>query len=126
MTTMGPDSGSSSSSEPDDESLKPIDESDTVLSSNSGDVSDDVDSDSKDSPCTSSSDRETPAIVTMTARAYQLEMLEESLQQNIIVAVCPPWRPTPDIPLTHPLRWTLEVERLRCKSSDRSVRAKPC
>ncbi len=30
--------------------------------------------------------REQPAVVA--ARAYQLEMLEESLKQNIIVAVC--------------------------------------
>jgi hypothetical protein len=90
MTTMGPDSGSSSSSEPEDEPLKPVDEGDTVLSSNSGHVSDDVDSDSRDSPDSSSPDLEPPAIVTMTARAYQLEMLEESLQQNIIVAVCFP------------------------------------
>jgi hypothetical protein len=117
MTTMGPDSGSSSSSGPDDESLKPVDESDTVLTSNSGDASDDVDSDSKDS----SPDLEPPAIVTMTARAYQLEMLEESLQQNIIVAVCFPWRPTSDIPLTYSFRWTLAVERLRCKSGGRLV-----
>ena len=29
--------------------------------------------------------------MVMTARAYQLEMLEESLKQNIIVAVCFWW-----------------------------------
>jgi hypothetical protein len=80
-----------------------------------------VDSDSKDSPHIRSPDLEPPAIVTMTARAYQLEMLEESLQQNIIVAVCLLWRPTLDIPLTYFFRWTLAVERLRCKSSGRSV-----
>lgn len=93
---MAYDSGSSSSSEPDDESLGAVDESETVLSSTSGDVSDHVDLDSRDSPRSSSPDLEPPAIVTMTARAYQLEMLEESLKQNIIVAVCFPWTPTPE------------------------------
>ena len=34
----------------------------------------------------------------MTARAYQLEMLEESLKQNIIVAVC---CPTPKMETGH-------------------------
>jgi hypothetical protein len=78
MTTMASDSGSASSSEPDDEPYSPhAHESDTIPSSNSDDgVSRDT-----------SPDQEPPRIVTMTARAYQLEMLEESLKQNIIVAV---------------------------------------
>jgi hypothetical protein len=89
MTTMSSDYGSSSSSELDDEPSHPlVNESDTVSSSNSQDASDDARSDPRDSPRSSSPDQEPPTVVTMTARAYQLEMLEESLKQNIIVAVC--------------------------------------
>ncbi|KAH6848305.1 hypothetical protein B0I37DRAFT_398087 [Chaetomium sp. MPI-CAGE-AT-0009] len=88
MTTMASDHGSSSSSEPDDEPFyKPVDESDTVLSSDGSNVSVDVPSKPRDSPRNSTLDDEPPVAVTMTARAYQLEMLEESLKQNIIVAM---------------------------------------
>ncbi|KAK3293477.1 uncharacterized protein B0H64DRAFT_444730 [Chaetomium fimeti] len=85
---MASDHGSSSSSEPDDEPFhKPINESDTVLSSDGSNVSDDVRSEPRDSPRSTTPDDEPPVVVTMTARAYQLEMLEESLKQNIIVAM---------------------------------------
>jgi hypothetical protein len=88
MTTMASDYGTSSPSEPDDEAVCGIvDESDTLPTSNSDQVSDDVDSDPRDSPRSSTPEEESPTPVTMTARAYQLEMLEESLKQNIIVAV---------------------------------------
>ena len=92
MTTMDSDYGSSSSSEPDDELLyKPVNESDTALSAGDSNVSDDVHSEPRESPRSSTpDDDEPPVVVTMTARAYQLEMLEESLKQNIIVAVCCP------------------------------------
>jgi hypothetical protein len=93
MTTMASDYGPSSSSESEDEAVGGIvDESDTLPTSNSDQVSDDVDSDSRDSPRSSTPEEEPPTPVTMTARAYQLEMLEESLKQNIIVAVrSPSW-----------------------------------
>lgn len=86
---MASDHGSSSSSELDDEPPHQlVDESDTIPSSDSRFASDDAGSDLRDSPRSSSPDQEPPTAVTMTARAYQLEMLEESLKQNIIVAVC--------------------------------------
>lgn len=89
MTTMDSDSGTSSSAELDDEPLQQLaNESDTIYSFNIHDVSDDVGSDARESPRSSSPEQETPTAVTMTARAYQVEMLEESLKQNIIVAVC--------------------------------------
>jgi hypothetical protein len=92
MTTMESDHGSSSSSEPDDEPCyKPVDESDTALLPDGSNVSDDVYPEPRESPRSSTlDDEEPPVVVTMTARAYQLEMLEESLKQNIIVAVCCP------------------------------------
>lgn len=87
MTTMASDSGCSSSSEPDDEPLyRVFDEAKVSSSSSSDNGSSDADSQSRDT----SPDQEPPTAVTMTARAYQLEMLEESLKQNIIVAVCWP------------------------------------
>lgn len=90
MTTMASDYGSSSSSELDEEpSNRLADESDTTVLSPSGDdILDDEDPASRDSLRGNTPDEEPPAAVTMTARAYQLEMLEESLKQNIIVAVC--------------------------------------
>ena len=85
MTTMASDNGSSSSSEPDDEPFcRASDETNTIPSSSSDNGSGDASSQSRDT----SPDQEPPTAVTMTARAYQLEMLEESLKQNIIVAVC--------------------------------------
>ena len=90
MTTMDSDYGSLSSSEPDEEPFyKPADGSDTAASADGSSVSDDVQPEPRDSPRSSTpDDEEPPVVVTMTARAYQLEMLEESLKQNIIVAVC--------------------------------------
>ena len=113
---MASDHGSSSSSEPDDEPFgQHVDESDTAASSRSDNILDDADAESRDSS-SSTPDEEPPAAVTMTARAYQLEMLEESLKQNIIVAVC---FTTPrlrlDNPADDPIRWTRGVARLRCK-----------
>ena len=85
MTTMASDSGSSSSSEPSDEPFcRASDEFNTTSSSSSDNGSGDANSQSRDT----SPDQEPPTAVTMTARAYQLEMLEESLKKNIIVAVC--------------------------------------
>ena len=93
-----PTSGSSSSSTSDlgGAPLPPqLDERyiTTALSSASSHVSSDgADTVSpRDSPRSSSPDpdQDTPAAVTMTARAYQREMLEESLKQNIIVTVRP-------------------------------------
>jgi hypothetical protein len=106
MTTMARDYGSSSSSELEDEppgtGLLPsglntheaLDESDTILSSGSDQGLSDVESGTVPSPHSTTPEQETPARVAMTARAYQLEMLEESLKQNIIVAVCWTSRPT--------------------------------
>ncbi len=86
MTTMASDNGSSSSSEPEDEpATQAAHESDTTPSSNSDNGLGDANPESRDT----SPDEEPPAAVTMTARAYQLEMLEKSLEKNIIVAVCP-------------------------------------
>lgn len=45
-------------------------------------------------------------------RAYQLEMLEESMQRNIIVAVRLSWFPISSAANT--LRWTLDQERHSC------------
>ncbi|KAK4152741.1 hypothetical protein C8A00DRAFT_15990 [Chaetomidium leptoderma] len=71
---MAPDHDGSSSSEPDGGPFsRLVDESDTTAVS--------------DSPRSSTPDQELPTPVTMTARAYQVEMLEESLKQNIIVAM---------------------------------------
>ncbi|KAK4098271.1 P-loop containing nucleoside triphosphate hydrolase protein [Parathielavia hyrcaniae] len=87
-TTMASDHGTSSFSETDDEAVNGItDESDTIPTSNSDLASDDVDAETRDSPRSSSPDQEPTPTVTMTARAYQLEMFEESLKQNIIVAM---------------------------------------
>lgn len=90
MTTMASEHGSSSSSELDEDEIlvKYADEIETILSSNSSDVPDDTDPDLGDSTRSSTSQEEPRATVTMTARAYQLEMLEESLKKNVIVAVC--------------------------------------
>ncbi|KAL2136672.1 hypothetical protein VTI74DRAFT_2404 [Chaetomium olivicolor] len=80
MTTMASDHGSSSSSELDEElSPRPTDELDAILSSSDDTSQGDGGSDSAED--------ERPTPVTMTARAYQLEMLEESLKQNIIVVM---------------------------------------
>ena len=86
---MDSDSRSSSSSEPDDEPLyKAVDGPGTASSADGSNVSDDVYAEPRGSPRSSTlDDEEPPVAVTMTARAYQLEMLEESLKQNIIVAV---------------------------------------
>ncbi len=93
-----PTSGSSASSTPDPGGapLYPhLDENyiTAALSSASSNVlSDDADTVSpRDSPRSSSPDpdQEWSPAVTMTARAYQREMLEESLKQNIIVTVRP-------------------------------------
>lgn len=78
---MASDCGSSSSSELDDEpSLAPVDAGGSILSR---DAESNVPADPE-----STSEDELPSPVAMTARAYQLEMLEESQKQNIIVAVC--------------------------------------
>ena len=45
-------------------------------------------------------------------RAYQLEMLEESMRRNIIVAVRLSWFPFSSVANT--LRWTLDQERHSC------------
>lgn len=82
---MTVDYGSSSSSELDDEaSGRGVDERDAVLSFVVGKVS----GDNGDDPGNGTTEEEPPGPVAMAARAYQLEMLEESLKQNIIVAVC--------------------------------------
>jgi hypothetical protein len=136
MTTMASDYGSSSSSDELDDELfhryvdeSYVDESDTPsFSSSSGDdVLADADSAPRDSPRSSTPDQEVPTPVAMTARAYQLEMLEESLKGNIIVAVG--W--TPKLRMARPAdrcdqRWTLEVERPRCKCPQRRLCPGPC
>src|SRR5689334_10536920 len=102
MTTMTSDSGGSSSSEPDDEPFCQVsDESNTTSSSSSDNGLGDAGSQSRDT----SPDQETPTAATMTARAYQLEMLEESLKQNIIVAVCWPSSLRPAHPADPLPRW---------------------
>jgi hypothetical protein len=79
-------SASSSASEPDEEPV-------VVLPDGYGDGDSDNSSDDTDVEpvLTPSSDEvsedEKPDVVKVAARAYQLEMLEESLKQNIIVAV---------------------------------------
>jgi hypothetical protein len=84
--TMSSDCGSSGSSELDDEpSRGRFDEWDSIIALDDKSVAGDAESISQDSP-----EEEPPRLVTMTARAYQLEMLEESLKRNIIVAVCRP------------------------------------
>lgn len=88
---MDSDSGSSSSSEPDNEpSAGLVDEWSTIISSETRAVPSGPrfnSDDSKDNPHSSTPERKPPKLVTMTARAYQIEMLEESLKRNIIVAV---------------------------------------
>jgi membrane-bound ClpP family serine protease len=49
------------------------------------------------------------------SRGYQLEMLAESLKENIIVAVCNPFLSIVLLILTNKHRWILEVERRTCK-----------
>lgn len=51
----------------------------------------------------------------MSSRAYQLEMLDKSLKQNVIVAVRQPPSCAVDIFTDDVYRWTLEVARPRCK-----------
>ncbi|KXX79980.1 Dicer-like protein 2 [Madurella mycetomatis] len=88
---MDSDYGSSSSSEPDNEpSAGLVDEWNTIISSETRAVPSGPrfnSDDSKDSPRSSTPEQKPPKLVTMTARAYQIEMLEESLKQNIIVAM---------------------------------------
>lgn len=73
----------------DDESLIQDDDGpETTPSLNDGNASQHTTLDFIHSSRSSSPDQEPPKTVTMTPRAYQLEMLEESLKQNIIVAVC--------------------------------------
>lgn len=69
--------------------------------------------DSEDGEQHSSAESEQPA--KMASRAYQLEMFEESLKQNIIVTVR--WLETFKARawLTPSTRWTLEAVKLRCK-----------
>ncbi|KAJ4307182.1 Dicer-like protein 2 [Collariella sp. IMI 366227] len=87
---MASEHGGSSSSEQDDElSARPLEELDSILSSSDGSTQDDSNS--------GSTEEELPTPVTMTARAYQLEMLEESLKQNIIVAIA--WFLAPTVSL---------------------------
>lgn len=88
LMTMASDCGSSGSSELDDEpSRGRVDEWDSIIALDAKNVAGDPESISQDSP-----EEETPRLVTVTARAYQIEMLEESLKRNIIVAVCRPPR----------------------------------
>ncbi|KAK4122945.1 P-loop containing nucleoside triphosphate hydrolase protein [Parathielavia appendiculata] len=88
MTTMASDHGTSSSSGTEDEAVYGIvDESNTLPTSNSDLAFEYVDTETRDSRRSSTPDQELAPTVTMTARAYQLEMLEESLKQNIIVAM---------------------------------------
>jgi hypothetical protein len=115
---MASDYGSSSSELDDEPFGQRADESDTAASSSSDNILDDADAESRDSS-SSTPNEEPPTAVTMTARAYQLEMLEESLKQNIIVAVdstTPKTQSTP--PADVPIRWTQGVARLRCKRKD--------
>jgi hypothetical protein len=53
----------------------------------------------------------------MSSRAYQLEMLDRSLKQNVIVVVrlqpAQRWLEAPL--LTEQPRWTLEAAKLKCK-----------
>lgn len=90
--TMASGYDSSSSSERDDEpSVGPADGWGSLVSSKTEPVplgSELRPDEAKDSPRSSTPEQEPPALVIMTARAYQLEMLEESLKQNTIVAVC--------------------------------------
>jgi hypothetical protein len=60
---------------------------------------------------------ETDSPVTMASRAYQLEMLDESLKQNIIVAVSPPRpvRPFQSCPLNSWIRWILGAAKRKCE-----------
>lgn len=56
--------------------------------------------------------------IVMTARAYQIEMLEESLRQNIICCVRFALSLTGSRAFANGVdihRWTLEVARLKCK-----------
>ncbi|KAL2149655.1 hypothetical protein VTH82DRAFT_8307 [Thermothelomyces myriococcoides] len=72
----------------DDESLIQDDDGpETTPSLNDGNASQHTTLDFIHSSRSSSPDQEPPKTVTMTPRAYQLEMLEESLKQNIIVAM---------------------------------------
>jgi hypothetical protein len=83
---MASDTDTWSSSEHDDKaSSGPLDEWASVISPEIDHVSPSI---SDDSPRSTTPEQESPTVVTMTARAYQLEMLEESLKRNIIVAVC--------------------------------------
>ena len=79
---MVSDNGSTSSSEQD------LEDEWFSIASSVADKAEDTESGTQDSLRSSTPDQELPSPVTMTARAYQLEMLEESLKQNIIVAVC--------------------------------------
>ncbi|GAB1312939.1 Dicer-like protein 2 [Madurella fahalii] len=88
---MDSDYGSSSSSEPDNEPLVGlVDEWGAIISSETRTApskSRPKPNDPKDSPRSSTLEQKPPELVIMTARAYQIEMLEESLKQNIIVAM---------------------------------------
>jgi hypothetical protein len=56
---------------------------------------------------------EPPEVTNIHPRAYQLEMLEESLKRNIIVAVSKAMRLRRCILTIN--RWALEVGRLKCR-----------
>ncbi|KAL2179836.1 uncharacterized protein P884DRAFT_297448 [Thermothelomyces heterothallicus CBS 202.75] len=72
----------------DDKSLiQDTDELETTPASNGDNASHTTGLDSVHSSRSSTPDQEPPRTVTMTARAYQLEMLEESLKKNVIVAM---------------------------------------
>ncbi|KAL1841683.1 hypothetical protein VTJ49DRAFT_6722 [Mycothermus thermophilus] len=79
---MEPDCSTSSSSESDDGLLSEA----AMLAAVNG--TDEADFDSQPSPRSDSpAQDEQPTVVTLAARAYQLEMLEKSFKENIIVAL---------------------------------------
>ncbi|KAL2160862.1 hypothetical protein VTH06DRAFT_1059 [Thermothelomyces fergusii] len=83
----GSDSDDDGNDDDDKPGIRDPDEHGTTPSSDGGSASQNTGSDSDHSSRTSAPDEESQRTISMTPRAYQLEMLEESLKRNIIVAM---------------------------------------